>query len=200
MKEAQAILFDLDGTLFDLNVPWHEVKSKMAAHYYRNYSQKIPDDKHFYSMFQFIEEQQGKEVLHYYLSFLENQELITIKEHFSKPRWLINEGLIRISQYIRYDTFFGIISSNFHASLLEILNQYGLIERFRVLIGRNDVKQSKPHPEGIIRVMDSYHLDPNKVLFVGDLPSDEEAANRAQIHFMYAKQMEEFLQEQEENN
>lgn len=144
-------------------------------------------------MFNFIEKEQGKETKQKYLEKIRENELIAIREHKATPLWLITEGLNIIGEYLRFDAFYGIISSNFHESILELLNKYALTDRFNVIIGRDDVNKIKPHPEGLIRVMHNFNLEPNRVLFIGDLSTDEEAANRAQVHYIDVKEIKELL-------
>ena len=193
LSQCSALLFDLDGTLFNLDVPWGQIKEDIAEDYQNQFQQSLPNEKNFYSMFNFIKSQQGIPVYNRYLKFLESQEHIGVLKHTSEPLWLANTGLYRIANYIRFDTFYGIVSSNFHNNILEVLKPYGLQERFKIIIGRDDVVEMKPNPEGLNQVLVAYNLEPSQVLFIGDLPSDEEAAQRADISFLYVDKFQKLL-------
>ena len=194
LKQCSAILFDLDGTLFDLHADWFAIKQFILSHYTKTYQDTINPQLPFREIFQTIEDRQNREATQFYLNYMAEQELISIKEHKYTPLWLINQGLDKIAELVRFDCFFGIISNNFHDSILEILNMYGLNDRFRVVIGRDDVERPKPNPEGIIRVMDGYDLFPEKVLFTGDLSTDEEVAQKAHVHFLFPTNVMIFLE------
>lgn len=64
----------------------------------------------------------------------------------------------------------------FVAPLLEVLD----IERyFKVVIGGDDVKNKKPHPEPLLLVAERLDLAPAELLFVGDSRNDIQAAQAA---------------------
>lgn len=193
LSQCAAILFDLDGTLFNLHVPWQQIRQDITEDYQNQYHQSIPNEKNFYSIFNFIKTHQGISVFNRYLKFLESQENIAVLKHTSESLWLVNTGLYRIANFIRFDTFYGIVSSNFHKNILEVLKPYGLQERFKIIIGRDDVSEMKPNPEGLNQVLVSYNLEPSQVLFIGDLSSDEEAAQRANIHFLNVDKFQKLL-------
>ena len=46
----------------------------------------------------------------------------------------------------------------------------------------------KPQPGMLLRIMSRFGVDRDETLFVGDLPTDREAAGRAGVHFMWAHQ------------
>ena len=73
------------------------------------------------------------------------------------------------------------------------LNLYDLTKYFDVIIGGDDVKNHKPHPEGILKAMDV--LKPKRnVLYVGDNPSDILAGQNANVRtcdVMYSALFEE---------
>ena len=193
LQRASAVLFDLDGTLFDLHIPWKSHRKYIYEHYTRTYHQELPDLRTFHEIFEYIGKFHGSEARLYYENYLKTQELIAIKERRFTPLWLVNQGLDLISSYIRYDTFFGIISSNFHETVLELVSLYGLKDRFKVILGRNDVQKVKPHPEGIIRTIDLYDLFVDRVLFIGNTSADEEAAQRSQTLYYDVLEFEDLL-------
>jgi len=48
-----------------------------------------------------------------------------------------------------------------------------------VIITQQDMKYTKPHPEGLNKAMNSLGLKPDETIFVGDLPHDIQAGKRA---------------------
>nr|WP_318383355.1 phosphoglycolate phosphatase [uncultured Enterobacter sp.] len=64
----------------------------------------------------------------------------------------------------------------FVAPLLEALN---IARYFTLVIGGDDVKNKKPHPEPLLRVAQKLGLKPHTLLFVGDSRNDIQAARAA---------------------
>ena len=193
LKTCSSILFDFDGTLFDLHISWGEIKDYIYNHYKSKFGEEITQFNRFYAMFDFIKKEKGEDEKQFYYSYLENQEVDAANEKQYSPMWLANQGLDKIGELINYDTFFGIISSNFHDTIMEILIQRGMFHRFKIIIGRDDVENAKPNPEGILRVINAYNLKREDVLFIGDSFVDEEAAQNAQIYFINVENLQKFL-------
>ncbi|MHA1521091.1 MAG: HAD family hydrolase [Promethearchaeota archaeon] len=200
LQRASAVLFDMDGTLFDLHIQWKSHRKYMYEHYSRTYKQELPELLKFHEFFEYVEKFHGSEARIFYENYLKSQELIAIKEQRFTPLWLVTQGLDLISSYIRYDTFFGIISSNFHESVLELVSLYGLKDRFKVIIGRKDVQKVKPHPEGIIQTIHQFDLFVDRVIFIGNSSTDEEAAQRSQILYYDVLELEDLLTKPKEKD
>ena len=193
LKNCSSILYDFDGTLFDLHIPWGNIKEYIYNHYKSKYGVEIPLFNRYYEMFNYIKKEKGEPVRQFYYNYLENREVDAANEKKYSPTWLTNQGLDKIGEMIKYNTFFGIISSNFHDAIMEILIQRGMFHRFKIIIGRDDVENSKPNPEGILRVINAYNLKRENVLFIGDSSIDEEVAQNAQINFIHVNNLQNFL-------
>lgn len=77
----------------------------------------------------------------------------------------------------------GIASTKFRYRIETILRRVGLLEHFDVIVGGEDVSRQKPDPEGILLAIE--RLGAHKsALYVGDSPTDAEAAKRAGIPFV----------------
>ena len=59
------------------------------------------------------------------------------------------------------------------------LEDLGIAVRFPVVIGFDDVKETKPHPEGILRALEQLGVSPGLALIVGDTVADIQAARAA---------------------
>jgi len=74
-----------------------------------------------------------------------------------------------------------MISSRGGDTLIAILNHHNIQEHFRVVIHRESVKEHKPHPEGILQVLNKLQLEKTEVVFVGDAKEDVGAAKNAGV-------------------
>ncbi|MDK2867010.1 MAG: pyrophosphatase PpaX [Clostridiales bacterium] len=75
----------------------------------------------------------------------------------------------------------GIVTNNSREVLTLGLNHLGIGNYFSHQITRNDVAETKPHPEGLMRVLEAMALRPEEVIFVGDTENDILAAARAGV-------------------
>lgn len=73
----------------------------------------------------------------------------------------------------------GIVSTGYTERLNKILEAKGLRSYFEVLIGKEDVENQKPDPEGILKAIQRLGIDPEKALYVGDNQVDVIAGKAA---------------------
>ncbi len=193
---SEAILFDLDGTLFDLNVNWGQIKEHFKVYTKQKFNACLPSNR-FYANFKFIERNYGLDELIYYMEYLKAQEIDTAKKLIPTPRWLANTGIHQIKNLIPKNTIFGIISSNFHDTVKIIIRNHKMENLFSIILGRDDVENAKPSPEGISKVVNRFKLHPNQVLYIGDVMSDKTAALEAGVHFIYEQDLKLLLKSSE---
>ncbi|ATF90734.1 Phosphoglycolate phosphatase [Cedecea neteri] len=60
-----------------------------------------------------------------------------------------------------------------------LLEDLGIAQYFQTIIGGDDVKEKKPHPEALYKVMETLGLAADELLFVGDSRNDIQAAKAA---------------------
>jgi phosphoglycolate phosphatase len=77
-----------------------------------------------------------------------------------------------------------IVSTKYRRRIEAVLQREGLHDTFEVLIGGEDVTQLKPAPEGLLLAASRLGLEPAYCLYVGDSPTDAEAARRAEMPFV----------------
>lgn len=78
----------------------------------------------------------------------------------------------------------GIISTKYRFRFMDVMNKHFSTDFFNVLIGNEDIKQSKPHPESIYQALDKLHIYPNEMIYVGDSIVDGETAQNAAVPFI----------------
>jgi phosphoglycolate phosphatase len=75
----------------------------------------------------------------------------------------------------------GIVTTKTGLYSRELMEHFGLMEYFEVLIGREHVENPKPHPEPIFKALEQMGMGESTVWMIGDTRLDIEAANRAGI-------------------
>lgn len=73
----------------------------------------------------------------------------------------------------------GIVTNKPTPFVRPLLESFGIADDFQVIIGGDDVKQKKPHPEALFTMMSAMGLPAEQLLFVGDSRNDIQAAKAA---------------------
>ena len=81
----------------------------------------------------------------------------------------------------------GIVSTKFRYRIQAILANHDAGDLFDVIIGGEDVRQHKPHPESLERALARLELRPDEALYVGDHPVDGQAAEAAGVPFVIVR-------------
>ena len=77
----------------------------------------------------------------------------------------------------------GIVSSKRGDTIEIIMDRYKVLDCLELVIGSHDVKNHKPHPEGLLWAMERLGVEKEEVLFCGDTVIDAETAKRAGCDF-----------------
>ncbi|MBJ6799119.1 HAD family hydrolase [Geomonas propionica] len=76
------------------------------------------------------------------------------------------------------------ICTNRASSMDILLDSFGLDGYFSCVMTAGRVKNPKPHPEPLLKVLEHYGLAPHEALFVGDSDVDRRAAEGAGVPFV----------------
>ncbi len=74
-----------------------------------------------------------------------------------------------------------ILSNNKKSYVIEALGKHGLQDYFNHILGFNEVKNTKPDPEGLIKILEKENVVSDKTLFIGDMVTDIHAGKAAGI-------------------
>ncbi|MDL1955949.1 MAG: HAD family hydrolase [Candidatus Desulfofervidus auxilii] len=72
-------------------------------------------------------------------------------------------------------------------TVYQLLDTYKLSNYFDIIISALDVKQVKPHPEALYKIMTYFSIKPEEMIYVGDGDIDAEMAKRAKVIFVAYK-------------
>lgn len=176
-QRIKCVLFDLDGTLINTNhlvvasfkhtVREHLNRDIAEQELYRHFGEPLID-----IMRQLCPEQ-AEEMVKTYREFnLINHDELT------DPFPGAAETLVNLE---RRGLRMGVVTSKIRHMAERGLRLFGLDRWMDVLVGFEDTKQHKPHPEPINAALDRLNFRPGEVLMVGDSPFDLECARNAGV-------------------
>ena len=73
------------------------------------------------------------------------------------------------------------VATNRTDTMDAVLKTFDLEHRFDLVVTASDVKQPKPHPEILDKIIAHFEVTPNEVVYVGDSELDEQAAKAAKV-------------------
>ncbi len=79
------------------------------------------------------------------------------------------------------------VCTNRAASMEMIIEDFGLEGFFSFVMTAGKVKNPKPHPEPLLKVLEHYEIAPDEAIFVGDSDVDRLAAEAAGVPFVAYK-------------
>jgi phosphoglycolate phosphatase len=82
---------------------------------------------------------------------------------------------------------FRAVNTNRTASMKAIIENFHLEPFFDLVTTARDVKNPKPHPESVERILQTFALDKTEVVFIGDSEIDQQAAEGAGVKFIAYK-------------
>lgn len=78
----------------------------------------------------------------------------------------------------------GIISTKQSRIIRESTDKYNVTDLFDIIIGMEDVKMTKPDPEGILLAMQKLSAQPQQIIYFGDNTIDAMTALAANVDFI----------------
>ena len=189
MKRLQAILFDMDGTLTDLNKRWITPLESELKKIKPDYNKKRLEEN-----FPKIIELSGKpsKILIPRLIWvigslagLSPYQRIKLLTHLHQrredfKRVVLLPGAQEVVEQLKREGYkLGLVTTASKDTINQGKKQSGLFNLFDVIITRNDVKNIKPAPEPIFLACEGLQVDPRKVVMIGDSPLDIKAGKQA---------------------
>ncbi|ACM92305.1 HAD-superfamily hydrolase subfamily IA [Nautilia profundicola AmH] len=114
----------------------------------------------------------------------------TYKQHYrkiSKQKTVLlpnaKEAVIEASKFARL----GIVTTKTGEYSKELLEHFGIMKYFEVLIGREHVNNPKPHPEPILKAVHLMNAIKNATWMIGDTCLDMVSAKEAGVNYIGVK-------------
>jgi HAD superfamily hydrolase (TIGR01509 family) len=95
--------------------------------------------------------------------------------------------LLQILNLLKANQILRVINTNRTTSMKHIMDQFGLWPFFDMVVTALDVKNPKPHPESIEKILQSLNLRKDEAVFVGDSEVDQQTAKSSGVKFIAYK-------------
>lgn len=95
----------------------------------------------------------------------------------------LESGVTELLDTLLQGGFQMAICTNRTDTMPMVLERFALGRFFRPVITANMVSRSKPHPEGLQRILADWQVRPNEVVYIGDTEVDEQTARAAGVPF-----------------
>lgn len=169
------IIWDFDGTIATLHVDWAGLRSALEAAL-RERDPAAADS--------------AQRLNEYYAALCKrgarSEALAIIDTYESVADYtVVQESVDWLTSADCYpQTDMAIVSDNLHATIERALAELGVLDRFAIIIAKDDVMESKPHPEGVYSAMKAL-ADSDKMHYrmIGNSETDVQTAESAGIAY-----------------
>lgn len=183
-ERIQAICFDIDGTLSDTDDAWmHRISNRMARLFPR-----VPIIRlHKISRFLLMSAESPANLLYrifdrlhlddnvaWFMNWIARQR----KHSKQKQFWAI-PGILDLLVMLEGKMPLAVVSARDEHTTLQFLQQFELVERFKIVVTAQTCVYTKPYPDPVLHAARHMNVLPKNCLMVGDTPVDILAGKRA---------------------
>ncbi|HUX98367.1 MAG TPA: HAD family hydrolase [Candidatus Deferrimicrobium sp.] len=195
MDEIKAIILDFDGNLYN-NVVAMKAATEDAL---KKYEVSYDSDKALAETTRLIEKIKTSALSKIILNawelladveylegrkFLEKAEIVfyayTLYKDYVKESTLFS-GVPELLKDAKKRYKIAIVTSGSRVDTIEVLKQFDIFQYFDEIISADDVENTKPHPEGLLKILQKFQILPNEAVYAGDLVLDIKAGQNAGI-------------------
>lgn len=178
-QKIKAVILDCDGVILDSNHAYEQLYERLFVKYG---VRKKPGE--IYAHF-------GDSPKHILKTFFPSRDTRAIFSDYKKQlndrefrkKIRIHSGAKAAIEKLSGKYKIVVASGALRSRLLWSLNKFRLMKYFKFVMGSDQVRKSKPHPEMLLKIMNRLGVKRSEVIFVGDAPNDLIAAKRAKITF-----------------
>jgi HAD superfamily hydrolase (TIGR01509 family) len=106
------------------------------------------------------------------------------------PYLKMEPNLLETLKTLKETGIFRAINTNRSTSMRYVLDWFDLWPYFDLVITSIDVRNPKPHPESIEKIIETFHVERKQTVFVGDSEIDQQTAESAGVIFIAYKNRE----------
>ena len=180
MNDVRVVAFDCDGVLFETVEANRAYYNHILAHFGRPAM-----DEHQLRYVHIHTVQQS--VAHLFADDADRQAAMAFRAAIDYGPFLkyltIEPHLKALLDWMRnrYQT---AIATNRTDTMDRLLREFGLADRFDLVVTSLDVERPKPFPDPLFKILSRFRVEPRQAVFVGDSEVDEATARAAGVPFV----------------
>jgi len=172
-----AVIFDCDGVMFDSRQANINFYNHILTHF--GLPPMTAEDIEFVHMNTVVESLNHIFRDSPYLARAQEYRLNLDYIPFIKDM-VIEPGLKEVLDFLKPD--FGLaVATNRSNTIGKVLELNGLSHYFDIVVSSLDVKNPKPHPEPVYKILDFFGIEPQECLYVGDSEVDFQVCQAAGV-------------------
>ncbi len=180
MNDVRVVVFDCDGVMFDTEEANRYYYNHILEHFKRpGMTAAQLRFAHTHTLPQALEHLfETEELRRSALEFRRSMDYGRFLKYLTIEPHLV--GLLdRIGD--RYKT---AIATNRTDTMPRLLAEFGLTDRFDLVVTSLDVERAKPFPDALLKILSHFRVQPDQAIFIGDSEVDEGAAHAAGVPFV----------------
>lgn len=182
-KDLKSIIFDFDGTIVKLHVDWDKLRKALSDKYFADFEEEESFERISAGLKKIVKTNEP-DLIQSYIRTIEDFERKNVKDcTFLEDTVYFIENFLQFG--LEADIKFAIFSLNFRSTIFSVLNQRDLLGNFQFIVGREDVVEWKPDPEGLFKILKKFEISSEQAIFIGDSEWDIEAGENAKMKAYY---------------
>ena len=188
--KIRCVIYDCDGVLFDSL----EANTKL----YNDLCAMVGRDPLREEEIQYVHTHTVFEAIHF-IFWKENdlekkaleilkQKKIDLKNYVSYLK--MEPHLVEVLEKLKGKGMLRVVNTNRTTSMPYIMERFNLWPYFEMVVTALDVKNPKPHPESIEKIIEAFKLKKEEAVFVGDSDVDKQTAESSGVRFVAYKNRE----------
>jgi HAD superfamily hydrolase (TIGR01509 family) len=188
--KIRCVIYDCDGVLFDsleANTKLYNDLCALVGRYpLRGDEMQYVHTHTVYEAIHFIFgkendlEKKALEIL--------KQKKIDLKNYVSYLK--MEPHLVEVLEKLKEKGMLRAVNTNRTTSMPYIMERFNLWPYFEMVVTALDVKNPKPHPESIEKIIEAFKLKKEEAVFVGDSDVDKQTAESSGVRFVAYKNRE----------
>jgi len=183
--KIRCVIYDCDGVLFDSIEANKKLYNDLCALVGRSpLNEEEVKYVHMHTVYETIQLIFGKE------NGLEKKALELLKgidwrDYITYLR--MEPYLLQILNLLKTNGILRVINTNRTTSMKYIMEHFHLWPFFDMVVTALDVKNPKPHPESVEKILQNLNLNKEEAVFVGDSEVDQQTAKSSGVKFIAYK-------------